>query len=211
MCDKSTKNVGASEMPPHPSTSEGGALREPRAKQSNGFLAYALPSAARRRTPARYCTRCLAYAPAIKRPARYRAGRARQYHPARNTTPPPPSGESGAGSARSLVRPSFLCCSSYTTPGLFPLLFHLLPGQEGGEGGHLPVPLAFFASFWQKKEEKPSFYALLPEQTLWLAFALALSQNFTLGLSLFPAFNSPKSNAVHPHRQTLPSPAAAPA
>ena len=78
LCDKSTKNVGASEMPPHPSTSEGGALREPRAKQSNGFLAYALPSAARRRTPARCCTRCLAYAPTTKSPARYSAGRAKQ-------------------------------------------------------------------------------------------------------------------------------------
>ncbi len=108
LCDKSTKNVGASEMPPHPSTSEGGALREPRAKQSNGFLAYALPSAARRRTPARYCASRPAYAPIATSPARCSAGRARQYHPARNTTPPPPSGESGAGSARSLVRPIFL-------------------------------------------------------------------------------------------------------
>ena len=152
LCDKSPKNVGASEMPPHPSTSEGGALREPRAKQSNGFLAYALPSAARRRTPARYCTRCLAYAPAIKRPARCSAGRARQYHPARNTTPPPPSGESGAGSARSLVRPSFLCCSSYTTPGLFPLLFHLLPGQEGGEGGTCLSPSPFSLPFGKKRK-----------------------------------------------------------
>ena len=92
LCDKSTKNVGASEMPPHPSTSEGGALREPRAKQSNGFLAYALPSAARRRTPARCCARFLAYAPAIKSPARYRAGRAKQHNHARNVKPLSPSG-----------------------------------------------------------------------------------------------------------------------
>ena len=194
-------------MPPHPSTSEGSALREPRAMQSNGVLAYALPSAARRRTPARCRTRRLACAPAMKSPARYRAGRAKQHNHARNVKPLSPSEESGAGSARSLVRPSFLCCSSYTTPGLFPLLFHLLPGQEGGTGA-LACPPRLFRFLLAKK---PSFYALLPEQTLWLAFALALSQNFTLGLSLFPAFNSPKSNAVHPHRQTLPSPAAAPA
>ena len=88
-----------------PSTSEGSALREPRAMQSNGVLAYALPSAARRQTPARCCTRCPAYTPAIKSPARYSAGRAKQHNHARNVKPLPPSGESEAGSARCLVRP----------------------------------------------------------------------------------------------------------
>ena len=82
-------------MPPHPSTSEGSALRKPRAKQSNGFLAYALPSAARRRTPARYCTRRLACAPAMKSPARCRAGRAKQHYPTRNVKPFPLGGVRG--------------------------------------------------------------------------------------------------------------------
>ena len=92
-------------MPPHPSTSEGSALRKPRAKQGNRFLAHRLPSTARRRTPARCCTRCPAYAPAIKSPARYSAGRAKQHNHARNVKPFPSSEESGAGSARCLVRP----------------------------------------------------------------------------------------------------------
>ena len=92
-------------MPPHPSTSEGSALRKPRAKQGNRFLAHALPSTAHRRTPARCRTRCLACAPAIKSPARYRAGRAKQHNHARNVKPLSPSEESGAGSARFLVRP----------------------------------------------------------------------------------------------------------
>ena len=115
-----------------PSTSEGSALRKPPAKQGNRFLAHRLPSTARRRTPARCCARCLAYAPAIKSPARYRAGRSKQHNPARNVKPFPPR-----GSPRGTPR-----------------------GQEGAEGGHLPVPLAFFASFWQKKEETPFLYAL---------------------------------------------------
>ena len=46
-----------------------------------------------------------AYAPATTSPARCRAGRAKQYNHARNVKPLPPSKESGAGSARSLVRP----------------------------------------------------------------------------------------------------------
>ena len=91
-------------MPPHPSTSEGSALRKPRAKQGNRFLAHPLPSTARRRTPARCCTRCLAYAPTTTSLARYSAGRAKQHNHARNVTPSP-SEESGAGSARCLVRP----------------------------------------------------------------------------------------------------------
>ena len=72
-----------------------------------------------------------AYAPAATSPARYRAGRSKQHHHARNVKPLPPSGES----------------EGHT------------PRAGGGEGGHLPVPLAFFASFWQKKEESPSLYA----------------------------------------------------
>ena len=73
-----------------------------------------------------------AYAPAATSPARYRAGRAKQHHHARNVKPLPPSEESGENP----------------------------PRAGGGEGGHLPVPLAFFASFWQKKEETPFLYAL---------------------------------------------------
>ena len=88
-----------------PSTSEGSALRKPRAKQGNRFLAHPLPSTARRRTPARCCTRCLAYAPTTTSLARYSAGRAKQHNHARNVKPFPSSEESGAGSARCLVRP----------------------------------------------------------------------------------------------------------
>ena len=64
-----------------------------------------------------------AYAPTTKSPARYRAGRAKQHNHARNVKPFPSSEESGAGSARSLVRPIFLCYSLYHAPGLFPCLF----------------------------------------------------------------------------------------
>ena len=41
----------------------------------------------------------------MKSPARYRAGRAKQHNHARNVKPLSPSEESGAGSARFLVRP----------------------------------------------------------------------------------------------------------
>ena len=95
-----------------PSTSEGSALRKPRAKQGNRFLAHRLPSTARRRTPARCCTRCPAYAPAIKSPARYSAGRAKQHNPARSVKPFPPR----------------------RSPG------RTLPGQEGGGQCPLPCP-----------------------------------------------------------------------
>ena len=87
-------------MPPHPSTSEGSALRKPRAKQGNRFLAHPLPSTARRRTPARCCTRCLAYAPTTTSLARYSAGRAKQHNHARNVKPLPPSEESGENPPR---------------------------------------------------------------------------------------------------------------
>ena len=46
-----------------------------------------------------------AYAPATTSPARCRAGRAKQHNHARNVKPFPSSEESGAGSARCLVRP----------------------------------------------------------------------------------------------------------
>lgn len=46
-----------------------------------------------------------AYAPTTKSPARYSAGRAKQHNHARNVKPFPSSEESGAGSARCLVRP----------------------------------------------------------------------------------------------------------
>ena len=145
------------------STSEGSALREPRAMQSNGVLAYALPSAARRQTPARCCTRCPAYAPAIKSPARYSAGRAKQHNHARNVKPfplggvrgEPSPGRRGAGSARCLFRPIFLCCSLYHAPGLFPCLFIFsLAGPARrrsparfllAKKGRIPVPLCSVA------------------------------------------------------------------
>ena len=191
-----------------PSTSEGSALRKPRAKQGNRFLAHRLPSTARRRTPARCCARCLAYAPAIKSPARYRAGRSKQHNPARNVKPFLPRGSPGRAApvplsgqsfcaARSTMprgaSPAFssspwpglpISCPAYAPTTTSPARYRagrskqhnharnvkpLPPSEEsgenppragGGEGGHLPVPLAFFASFWQKKEETPFLYAL---------------------------------------------------
>ena len=112
-------------MPPHPSTSEGSALRKPRAKQGNRFLAHRLPSTARRRTPARCCARCLAYAPAIKSPARYRAGRSKQHNPARNVKPFPPR-----GSPRGTPR-----------------------GQEGVKGDTCLSPSPFSLPFGKKRKD----------------------------------------------------------
>ena len=110
-------------MPPHPSTSEGSALRKPRAKQGNRFLAHPLPSTARRRTPARCRTRRLACAPAMKSPARYRAGRAKQNMLPKTQTPSPTE-ESGEGSPRAggglcpLPCPARkLCIAGKSTPG----------------------------------------------------------------------------------------------
>ena len=151
-------------MPPHPSTSEGSALRKPRAKQGNRFLAHRLPSTARRRTPARCCARCPAYAPAIKSPARYRAGRSKQHNHARNVKPLPPSGESEghtprAGGGRAVPAASSgqsFCAAHSTMPrGSFPVfssspwpdlpagarLFRFLLAKKG----RIPVPLCFVA------------------------------------------------------------------
>ena len=122
-----------------PSTSEGSALRKPRAKQSNGFLAHRLPSTARRRTPARCCTRCPAYAPAIKSPARYRAGRSKQHNPARNVKPFPPR-----GSPRGTPR-----------------------GQEGVKGDTCLSPSPFSLPFGKKrKNPRPSMLRSLNEHRL---------------------------------------------
>ena len=138
-----------------PSTSEGSTLREPRARQGNGFPAHTLPSTDRQRTPSRCCASHPAYAPTTTSPARYRAGRAKQYNHARNVKPLPPSEESGAGSARCLVRPIFLCYSLYHAPGLFPCLFIFsLAGPVRrrsparfllAKKGRIPVPLCSVA------------------------------------------------------------------
>ena len=111
-----------------PSTSEGSALRKPRAKQSNGFLAHRLPSTARRRTPARCCTRCLAYAPTTTSPARYSAGRAKQHNHARNVKPLPPR----------------------RSPG------RTLPGQEGVKGDTCLSPSPFSLPFGKKRKNPRS-------------------------------------------------------
>ena len=111
-----------------PSTSEGSALRKPRAKQGNRFLAHRLPSTARRRTPARCCTRCPAYAPAIKSPARYSAGRAKQHNPARSVKPFPPR----------------------RSPG------RTLPGQEGVKGDTCLSPSPFSLPFGKKRKNPRS-------------------------------------------------------
>ncbi len=79
-----------------------------------------------------------AYAPAATSPARYRTGRSKQHHHARNVKPLPPSGESEAGSARSLVRPIFLCCSLYLAPWRFPrLLSSPWPDLQAAQPTHL--------------------------------------------------------------------------
>ena len=79
-----------------------------------------------------------AYAPTTKSPARYRTGRSKQHHHARNVKPLPPSGESEAGSARSLVRPIFLCCSLYLAPWRFPrLLSSPWPNLQAAQPTHL--------------------------------------------------------------------------
>ena len=111
-------------MPPHPSTSEGSALRKPRAKQGNRFLAYPLTSTARRQTPARCRTRRLACAPAMKSPARCRAGRAKQHYPAKNVNPFPPR----------------------RSPG------RTLPGQEGVKGDTCLSPSPFSLPFGKKRK-----------------------------------------------------------
>ena len=108
-----------------PSTSEGSALRKPRAKQGNRFLAHPLPSTARRRTPARCRTRRLACAPAMKSPARYRAGRAKQHNHARNVNPLPPR----------------------RSPG------RTLPGQEGVKGDTCLSPSPFSLPFGKKRKK----------------------------------------------------------
>ena len=112
-----------------PSTSEGSTLREPRARQGNGFPAHTLPSTDRQRTPSRCCASHPAYAPAATSPA-CRAGQAASSRQKRKTPSPlggvrgePSPGRRGAGSARCLFRPIFLCCSLYHAPGLFPCLF----------------------------------------------------------------------------------------
>ena len=139
LCDKSTKNVGASEMPPHPSTSEGGALREPRARQGNGFPAHTLPSTDRQRTPSRCCASHPAYAPTTTSPARYRAGRAKQHNHARNVKPLPPR----------------------RSPG------RTLPGQEGVKGDTCLSPSPFSLPFGKKRKKKrPSMLRSLNEHRL---------------------------------------------
>ena len=82
---------------------------------------------------------CPAYAPAMKSPARYRAGRAKQHNHARNANPFPPSEESEAGSARCLVRPKRPALLGKVPRG-FSSIFRLLPGQEGGGLCPLPCP-----------------------------------------------------------------------
>ena len=168
-----------------PSTSEGSALRKPRAKQGNRFLAHPLPSTARRRTPARCCTRCLAYAPTTTSLARYSAGRAKQHNHARNVKPLPPRGSPGRAVPAALSGPGGLhcrrqcpgerpytsaplchwavpaplsvqsfCAAHSTMPrGSFPV-FSSSPWPD------LPAGARLLASFWQKKEETPSLYAL---------------------------------------------------
>ena len=82
---------------------------------------------------------CPAYAPTTTSPARYRAGRSKQHNHARNVKPLPPSEESGAGSARCLVRPKRPALLGKVPRG-FSSIFRLLPGQEGGGLCPLPCP-----------------------------------------------------------------------
>ena len=169
-------------MPPHPSTSEGSALRKPRAKQGNRFLAHPLPSTARRRTPARCRTRRLACAPAMKSPARYRAGRAKQHYPTRNVKPFPPR----------------------RSPG------RTLPGQEGVKGDTCLSPSPFSLPFGKKRTKpRPSMrrslnahrtppllsaypkFSFLSQPLLLLCPAFLLSPCFSFLLSVPPHKKEP--------------------
>ena len=179
---KVQKTWGLPKCPHTPQRPTGGALREPRAKQSNGFLAYSLPSAARRRTPARCCARFLAYAPAIKSPARYRAGRSKQHNPARNVKPFPPR-----GSPRGTPR-----------------------GQEGVKGDTCLSPSPFSLPFGKKrKKPRPSMrrslnahrtppllsaypkFSFLSQPLLLLCPAFLLSPCFSFLLSVPPHKKEP--------------------
>ena len=141
-------------MPPHPSTSEGSALRKPRAKQGNRFLAHPLPSTARRRTPARCCTRCLAYAPTTTSLARYSAGRAKQHNHARNVKPLPPRrspgrtlpGQEGGGQCPLPLPANLSVLLTLPCPGALSLSFHLLPGRT------CPQALACSLPFGKKRK-----------------------------------------------------------
>ena len=152
-------------MPPHPSTSEGGALREPRAKQSNGFLAYALPSAARRRTPARYCASRPAYAPIATSPARCSAGRAKQYHLARNVNSFPPRGsprgtprgQEGGGLCPLPCPANLSVLLILHYPGALPSAFSSSSRAGGGGRGTLACPPRLFRFLLAKKGRKTVF------------------------------------------------------
>ena len=172
-------------MPPHPSTSEGSALRKPRAKQGNRFLAHPLPSTARRRTPARCCTRCLAYAPTTTSLARYSAGRAKQHNHARNVKPLPPR----------------------RSPG------RTLPGQEGVKGDTCLSPSPFSLPFGKKrKKHRPSMRCRLNKhRTLHLlspclSFLLSPCLSFLLSPCLSFLLSPCLSFLLSPCLSFLPSP-----
>ena len=110
-----------------PSTSEGSTLREPRARQGNGFPAHTLPSTDRQRTPSRCCASRPAYAPATTSPARCRAGRAKQYNHARNVKPLPPRGSPRRAVPAALSGPRGLHCRR----------------QCPGERPYISAPLSF--------------------------------------------------------------------
>ena len=168
-------------MPPPPSTSEGRALRKPRAKQGNRFLAHPLPSTARRRTPARCCARFLAYAPAIKSPARYRAGRSKQHNPARNVKPFPPR-----GSPRGTPR-----------------------GQEGVKGDTCLSPSPFSLPFG-KKRKKPRSSMLCSLNEHHLLHLLSPCLSFLLSPSPHTPLRRTKKEPVGPFLW-LPAPCMGPA
>ena len=123
-----------------PSTSEGSTLREPRARQGNGFPAHTLPSTDRQRTPSRCCASCPAYAPTTTSPARYSAGRAKQHNHARNVKPlPPPRGSPRRAVPAALSGPRGLRCRGkcpgerpYTSA---PLGRWAVPAAMSGPGG----------------------------------------------------------------------------
>ena len=205
-------------MPPHPSTSEGSALRKPRAKQGNRFLAHPLPSTARRRTPARYCASRPAYAPIATSPARCSAGRAKQYHLARNVNSFPPRGsprgtprgQEGGGLCPLPCPANLSVMLTLPCPGALPLPFHLLPGQEGGKGDTCLSPSPFSLPFGKKrKKPRPSMrrslnahrtppllsaypkFSFLSQPLLLLCPAFLLSPCFSFLLSVPPHKKEP--------------------
>ena len=182
-----------------PSTSEGSTLREPRARQGNGFPAHTLPSTDRQRTPSRCCASHPAYAPTTTSPARYRAGRAKQHNHARNVKPLPPRrspgrtlpGQEGGGQCPLPCPANLSVLLTLPCPGALSLSFHLLPGRT------CPQALACSLPFGKKRKNPRSSMRCCLNQYCGLHLLspyprlLPSCARPVLGVSFLSAFFSP--------------------